>query len=183
MKTTTLKALIPILLFCLILGVLFTPARTYISGIFWDGVSKQLQAEEKEREENAARGEIIQGRDTIMIWNNIYELGHYYDGIHLDIQTDNDAGCLLEGVWKHKVINESLYIISDEGYAVINKDNVCKILLTVPDNEYVSGYNTDEDGSIHYISRYFDDERVQYLTEFDLFSETEQRCFKELIDN
>lgn len=147
---------------------------------FWDIIVMQFDREEKDRQQKVKNGEIVRGKDTIMVWENMYEIGHYSDGNHLEIAVDGTFDTILERVTIHKIVNETLYIISDEGYAVINKANLCKVYIIVPENEFVNGYSVDEQGNQIDYSRFIENEHVQYLAEYNEFSMEEQEVFTNL---
>lgn len=95
------------------------PAVQFASDKFWGFVSQQLSKEEEEKNQKIANDEIVRGKDTVLIWNNKYEIGHYFDGDHLSIKNeDYTFSNVLKNVKRHKVENEKLYIIFDEGLAV-----------------------------------------------------------------
>lgn len=112
----------------------------------------------------------------------MYEIGHYSDGDHLEIAVDDTFEIVLEKITVHKIVKESLYIISNEGYAVINKANLCKVYVIVPENEFVNGYSVDEQGNKIGYSRFIENEHVQYLDKYNEFSTEEQEIFANLIE-
>lgn len=96
------------------------PAVQFASDKFWGFISQQLNKEEEEQNQKIANGEIVRGKDTVLIWKNKYEIGRYYDGNHL----------LIKNVKRNKVENEKLYIISDEGltlYLPVLYQQLCPI--------------------------------------------------------
>ena len=88
--------------------------------------------------------------------------------------------CVLQGVTHHKSKKNKLYIISKEGYAVIDENPLCRVYVTVPAEDFVSGYTTDREGNKHYISRFIDNEYVEYLDDFSDFSSEEQEILLEM---
>ena len=150
------------------------------SKIFWDIVVTEFDKEEKKRQQKVGNDEVIRGKDTILVWENMYEIGHYSDGNHLEIALDGTFETILENVTIHKIVSETLYIISDEGYAVINKSNLCKVYIIVPKNEFVNGYSVDKQGNQIDYSRFIENEHVQYLAQYNEFSMEEQEVFTNL---
>ena len=66
--------------------------------------------------------------------------------------------------------NDGKYRIVDEGYAVINSDNLCNIYLIIKRDEYTNGYSISKNGEKIIFYRYLEDPNVTYLT-----SEIEER--------
>ena len=60
--------------------------------------------------------------------------------------------------------NKKLYIVSEEGYAVIDKDNLCTVFLCEPDQR-------------------IEDENIQYITSFDEFDIEDIEQFHEIEEN
>lgn len=158
------------------------PILKITSNIFWNIIAVQFDKEENDRQQKVEKGELIRGKDTVLIWGNMYEIGHYSDGDHLEIAVDDTFEIVLEKITVHKIVKESLYIISNEGYAVINKANLCKVYVIVPENEFVNGYSVDEQGNKIGYSRFIENEHVQYLDKYNEFSTEEQEIFANLIE-
>lgn len=108
------------------------------------------------------------------------KIGHYPDNNHLEIRTNGLSNTILEKILIHKVVKNKLYIISEEGYAVINKEKLCKVYITIPEKEFVNGYSVDEQGNKSYYSRYIESEYIQYLCNFEEFSDEDQKIFNRL---
>ena len=158
----------------------FKPLFKLSSKSFWNLVVTQFDKEEQERQQKIEKGDIVSGKDTILIWGNMYEIGHYSDSNHLEMHTNGLSETILKKITIHKVIKKKLYIISEEGYAVINEDNLCKVYVTVPEKEFVNGYSVDEQGNKSYYSQYIKNGHIQYLLAFNEFSEDEQKNFDKL---
>ena len=157
------------------------PVMQSISYGFWNFIAENLDREEQERNRKAANGEIIRGKDTVLIWGEMYEIGHYSDGDHLSIKNkDASLTNILKKIKKHKVSHEALYIVSEEGFGIIDKNNFCRVYITVPKEEFVSGYYIDAEGNQENISRYVENIHIQYLADFNEFSIEEQEELKEL---
>ena len=156
---------------------------SWSSNAFWNFVATQFDKEEEERQQMVENGEIVRGKDTILIWENLYEICHYYDSNHLEITSNGISYDILEKVTKHKVKENKLYVLSEEGYAVVDKNNICRIFITVPEKDFVNGYSVDEQGNKHYYTRYIENEYVQYISQFNEYSEEEQKIFNKLQNN
>lgn len=156
------------------------PILKLSSKIFWNTVVTQFDMEEKKRQQKVKNGEIVMGKDTVLVWGNMYEIGHYSDGNNLEIAVNDIFETILERITIHKIVNETLYIISDEGYATIDKDNLCKVYIIIPENDFVNGYSIDEYGNQVGYSRFIENENVQYLSQYNEFSAEEQEVFADL---
>lgn len=152
------------LVLVIILSVGVKPVLKVSSKCFWNIVSVQFDKEENERQKRIENGEIVRGKDTILIWKDKYVIGHYYDCNQLEIYNDGMCEEILEKVTKHKVVKKKLYVVSDEGVAVIDKDNLCRV------------YVFDEG----YINKYADNERIEYVSSINDFSEEEQKVISKM---
>ena len=169
-----------ILAVILILILSFKPILQLSSEFLWDFVVTQFDKEEKDRQQKIENGEIVRGKDTILIWGNMYEIGHYSDSNHLEIYINGLSKNVLEKINKYKIVKKQLYIISDEGFAVVDKNNLCRVFITVPEKDFVNGYSIDEQGNKSYYTRYVDNKNIKYLSEFNEYSEEEQKIFDEM---
>ena len=181
MKRKYIIAII-VIISILLIALTIKPIMNYTSNVFWSFIGEQLDKEEAERMEKIENGEIIKGKDTILIWENMYVIGHYSDGNHLSIQTKDVNETILKKIVKHKKKKEKLYIISDEGYAVIDKNNLCRVFITVDDEKFVNGYTEDADGNRTYISRKVECENIVYLSKYDEFSPEEKDMLEKMLN-
>ena len=180
MKRKHIIAII-IVISIILIALSIKPILNYTSNIFWSFISNQLDKEETERMEKIENGEIVRGKDTILIWENMYVIGRYSDGSYLSIETKDVNETILKKVVKHQKKKEKLYIVSDEGYAVIDKNNLCRVFITVADEEFVNGYTEDADGNRTYISRKIESTNIEYLSEYELFSTEEKDVFEKML--
>lgn len=144
---------------------------------FWQGFDYLFQKEEQARMEAVERGDFYLGRDTVLIWEKKFSILHGSDGNDLAAKNPQNkylTDCVLQGVTHRMSKKNKLYIISKEGYAVIDETPCCRVYVTVPAEDFVSGYTTDREGNKHYISRFIDNEYVEYLDDFSDFSSEEQ---------
>ncbi len=120
-----------IVIFCivLLLAIHIKPIVYKASDVFWKVIGQQLDKEEQERMRQMENGELIRGKDTILIWKNRYEIGHFPDGDHLSLKTEESQTTLLRNVKKYMKKEGKLYLIAEDGYAVINEENCCDIFL------------------------------------------------------
>ena len=172
-----------ILIFVVIIVVLLSakPLFEYTYNVVWNFIAEQFEKEEQERMVALERGEIITGKDTMLVWNNKYVLYHQ-DGddtlcIHYDDGNEED---IIGNVTKYKKKRDTLYLISDEGYVTIDENNLCRVYISVPKDEFVRGYSEDENGKRTYISNFIVDENIEYLDSFNDFSTDEQGVFENM---
>ena len=176
------KHIIAVTAVCILfIALVIKPTMNYTSNIFWNFVGNQLDKEENKRLEAIENGEIVRGKDTVLVWKNMYVIGHYSDGNDLSIETKEIDGTILKKVVEYKKKNGKLYIVSDEEYAVIDKNNLCRVFITVDYEKFVNGYTEDADGNRTYISRKIECENIEYLSEYDNFSSKEKDLFKKMI--
>ncbi len=180
-----MKHKIGMIIACAALVVFVVVAKIYlIHNYFWKGFDYLFQKEEQARIEAVERGNIVRGKDTVLIWKNTFDIAHLSDGNYLAVKDPKAKGLsmdnVLKGVTHHKSKKNKLYIISKEGYAVIDETPFCRVYVTVPAEDFVSGYTTDSEGNKHYISRFIDNEYVEYLDDFSDFSSEEQEILLEM---
>lgn len=170
-----MKQKICMIIACAVMIIFTVVVKLYL---FWQGFDYLFQKEEQARIEAVERGDIVRGKDTVLIWKNTFDIAHLSDGNYLAVKNPKAKGLsmdnVLKGVTHHKSKKNKLYIISKEGYAVIDETPFCRVYVTVPAEDFVSGYTTDWDGNKHYISRFIDNEYVEYLDGFSDFSPEEQ---------
>ena len=70
-----------IITFLLIGTYKIKPIRRVISKNFWEFIIEQMDKEEEQRQKDIENGEIIRGKDTIIIWGDTFELLHSYNDI------------------------------------------------------------------------------------------------------
>ena len=172
-----------ILAIIIIIIALFSakPIFTFSTNIFWNFVAEQFEKEEQERLDAIERGEIIIGKDTMLVWNDKYVLYHQAGNDTLCIHyKDGNEESIIGKVTQYKKKKGALYILSDEGYVVIDDNNLCRVHMTIPKEEFVSGYYEDNDGKRTYISRFINDTNIKYLDSFNAFSEDEQKIFENM---
>lgn len=99
------KRLVIIFAAALIVGIIFSfkPLMKIASDSFWNFIAEQFEKEEQERRQRIENGEIVAGKDTVLIWENKYEIGHFPDSNHLEIYIDGLINPVLKNVTAHKV--------------------------------------------------------------------------------
>ena len=157
------------------------PFVEFVTDSIWNFVVVQLEKEEQERLVAIENGEIVRGKDTMLVWKDKYVLYHHAGCNALCIHYENGIEkCIIDKVESHAVQRDSLYLYSEEGFVVIDKNNLCRVLVTIPDKEFVNGHGINDNGEkIHY-SRYLDDYNIKYLNDFREFSTEEQKNLKSL---
>lgn len=165
-----------------IVVVSIKPLTQLSSQLFWNFVSVQFDREEQERQRWSDEGNIVRGKDTALIWENMFEIWHQSGEKLLSIETKNLSKTILEKVNGYRVVADKLYVVSEEGYAVIDRNNLCRVYITVPEDRFVTGFSVDEQGNRHALSRFIESENIQYLSSFEAFSAKEQEVFHKLND-
>ncbi|MBQ3124097.1 MAG: hypothetical protein IJC09_01580 [Clostridia bacterium] len=139
------------------------------SNIFWNVINEQFDREEAARLQKIANHEVVIGRDTVAVFGKHYDIGKTYDLNgnridHLSVVIEDAEGVILSGVTHRDRKNGQYYVISEEGYAVIDKNDYCRVYLTVPE---------EEQDKIE--SKY-----IEYLDSYEGFSEKERKYFEKM---
>ena len=139
--------------------------------IFWNLIAVEFDKEEAEREKRIEAGLPIRGKDTVLIWKDKYDIATSVNGASLDIYIDGDEQMVLDKVKNHTVVSETLYVLSDDGYAVIDSENNCRVFISTP--KEVLEYSSQHYGSI-------EDDHIKYLSNYEDFSDEERSIFDKL---
>jgi hypothetical protein len=164
----------------LIVGMNFKSISNAFSDKFWQVIAKQFDKETKD-DSKLQYGRI--GKDTIMVLGDgKFHIGKFDDDKVFYMYNENQTlESLLRKVSKFKESKGLLYVVSDEGYGIADsKTNKCKLFITSLEQEYTSGHITDSEGIQYSISRFSDDEHIEYLESYDAFSSEEQKVFEEM---
>ncbi len=165
----------------ILLAIFIKPVTKFVFEKADDLISYLIEEQEREWQEAIERGEIIPGRDTMLIWNNQYEMLHGGDGDGFFIHyKDGLIDKIVDKVTEYKKKNEKLFILSEEGYVTVDENDLCKVYVTVPKEEFVSGYSMDDYGNKKYFSRFIEHEKITYLKSFDEFTEEEKKVFNKM---
>ena len=137
-----------------------------VSDIFWDAISAQF---ERELDEKTKNNEVIAGRDTVFVWKKHYQIlkGYNLDGVReedLWITVEDADGMILDDLIEYDSKGGYFYVMSKEGYAVIDKNNYCRVYFTVPVEEW----------------DYIESKHIEYLDSYEEFSEKERKYFDKL---
>ena len=172
------KFIVYLLLFITLAGIIIIVINLktithFVAIEFWEEFFKVRQ--------HTAYGDV--GRDTVYVLGNgkfqICNTGNSRSFIMY--RDDLIVETLLRRVSKYKKVKGVLYIISDEGYGIVDGNtNRCKLYITVPKDEFIKGYGFDSEGNMHTTSAFVTDEHIQYLESFDDFSENEKNVFNKL---
>lgn len=155
----------------LIIAFNIKPIMRYTSEFFWDFVCEQLDKEEAERQKRIEAGLPIRGKDTALIWRDKYDICKSSNTKLLMIYIDGDEQVVLDKVKDFDVYNKTLYVLSDDGYAVIDNENNCRVFIFTPKEELE--YTSQHYGSI-------EDEHIKYLSSYEEFSKNEREIFEKL---
>lgn len=156
-----------IITFLLIGTYKIKPIRRVISKNFWEFIIEQMDKEEEQRQKDIENGEIIRGKDTIIIWGDTFELLHSYKDIHLSVKRNVSknqyiSDTILEKIKNYKINHGKLYIVSDDGFAILDENNNCRIYI-------YSDYDN-----------FIQNDKLKYLYSFSDFSEEEQKMFYDM---
>ncbi len=134
-------------------AIYFKPITRFVAVKFWEAMFAPRH--------QTSYGYV--GKDTVyVLGNGKFQILNIV-GVHtLIMHRDGEPGTetLLDGISKYKKVNECLYIVSRQGYGVVNGNtNKCKLRITFPKSERV------------------EDEHIQYLESYDDFSADEKMVF------
>ena len=166
----------------------FKNPKDYIYGaigfVLDNTIGPILEIEEKANQKKLENGEPIVGKDTRLIWGKMYEIGVYHDGVRkykdLTFSTKEAGDRVLDGIIGYEKENGKLYVYSEEGYAVIDKNNLCRVYIIIPPELYDSGYWVDMYGDRNSYSKVQNCDKIQYLSSFSEYTEEEQKILKRI---
>lgn len=175
-----IRIILPIILITIGIFVILTanykPISTAITTKFWKGVFEIRQ--------DTKYGSV--GRDTLYtLGNGKFQIGKFSDDKVFFMYDENQViQSLLYGVSEYQKHRGNLYVISNEGYGIVNaKTNQCRLYITLPADQFVKGYGVDSEGVQRPISRFVNDEHVAYLESFESFSEEEKKFLERMKKN
>ena len=160
------KYIIVFILFLLLLFVISKPIYNMITNEIIDYIAIQFEKKEVKRAEKIANGDIVRGKDTVLIWKNKYDITKHMGEKALDIYINGSSYQIVDKITKYRVVNDKLYIVSEEGYVIIDENKKSRVFITVPENEYEKNFSDDTADVLDYIT---------YLSDFQFFSEEEQK--------
>ena len=163
-----------IVLGMILAGLLVCLNRDILLDRFWSKIESQLDYERS----------LKVGDDFNKIsWGNLsFQINHHKSVNKLEYVSvaDKESYILLKNIASYKIVEEKLYVKSKDGYAVIDKNNLCRVCVTVPDDEFVNGYTVDDAGNEIPISRYIENENVIYLKSYSEFTDEERKVFEKM---
>ncbi len=138
------------------------PIRNKAIDIFFNWVSYQMDKEEAEREEKYKRHEVVNGKDTACIWNKHYEIWNQSGDKRFGIETAETDCVIFLKVQAYDAYKDQFYVVAEEGYAVVDRENHCRMFL-------LQDIEIEE-------SKYF-----EYLSSYEDFSERERKHLEKMI--
>ena len=105
MKKKLILSIVIILIFVTVLNM--KPIFSFVLDSVINIITTQLDKEEQERLESIDRGEIIRGKDTMLIWNNKYQMLHQTgdDGFFRH-NSDGTIDDIIRKIYKYKPANK-----------------------------------------------------------------------------
>lgn len=143
-------------------------------------ISKAFDEFEEERQKAIENKEPFPGRDTKIIWGKMYDISDYSGNVILTILNKEIDEDVLGNIRNFEKVDGKLYIVSDDGYAVINEENVCRLYVTLTEEEFEKGYREDANGEKIPCKKHVDYEKIVYLNSFEEFFDSEQKILKKL---
>ena len=187
------KGITIILIIFAISLILFEQVREqtflFVTGPFVYPLLDKMLEEDAERQRKIANGEeveIIHGKDTIFEMGDLYCISKY--GLDNDkvlmLHDTSPSSDVISRIYDYSFYNNSLYIVAYEGYAVIDKDDLCKVYITVPRDEFFEGkeYEVTSKGEKLFYSGKTESEYVVYLDSFSDYSKEEQDNLNKMIE-
>ncbi len=127
---------------------------------------------------------IIVGKDTVEVWNNgVFSLGKYSDGNHLECRPNGEPlTIILRNIKCFKKFNGKIFLYSDDGVAIIYKNDICKVFFFYSDEEMKQGYVIDDDNSTWWFSKNIESvsENVKLITDYNEFQPEEKKVLNNL---
>ncbi len=162
-------------------GINIKTISNAVSDRFWSFIAQQLEKEEQARKESPYGGSF--GKDTVVFMGDgKFSIDKVVNEKELIMyNTNGPLDVLLSNVTKYKKKKDILYVIGSEGFGIVDgKTNMCRLLITIPDEEYIDGYAIDANGEKHYKSRYIDDPHITYLSSYEEFTKNERKIFDKM---
>ena len=132
---------------------------------------------------------------TIIIFNIIFdsiekkkneklETEKFHINHNLELQKADSAIIILENITKYEVIEDKVYMCSEDGYAVISENGTATIYI----NNYNSEANTESNrdaeicrnGKRIVFSKRYNDPNIMYLENFEEFSDGDRKNFAKI---
>ena len=127
------------------------------------------------------------GRDTVYIINDgKFQVYKVDKDKHLCCNMDDGGdSTILRKVKKYKWYMGETYICSEDGFAIVDEQNKCRVFLNYTKEEMEQGYITDSDGYRWNFMGELEDAHydVKILYDFNEFTEKEQKILRKMNDN
>ena len=187
------KSLAIILIIFAISFILFEQVRMQTIGFVlspvMDPLMEGILEEDAERQKKIANGEEIEiatGRDTVLEWGkkfHIVKLGLDNDKV-LCVDEGKVFPRVLRRIRDYSFYGNSLYVVSYEGYAVIDANELCRIFITAPLNDFIERkeYGVTSKGESLFYSGKTESEYIVYLDSFSDYSKEEQDKLNKMIE-
>ena len=124
---------------------------------------------------NNQKLEFSTGRDTVaFVGNGKFQIGNFgkNKALAMNYAKNTLVETLLSGVESHKKIKNLLFVVSSEGYAVVDGDsNTCRLVITV-EKQQIARFEDSEENK-----------NITILESYDLFNDYEKKVFEEIMQN
>lgn len=176
--------------FFVFLFILVTLFATFNFGAFADILAypvkiaflpkKYIEKRIEEKREKA----FLPGVDCKALWEGTYEIcrqpGKHSLGLY--IESDGTRELLLSDIKTYAKFNDKLFAIGSDGYAVIDRKNMCRIFINMPKNEYKRGIVLNENGEKTWCPGFIKNSLVTYVNDFSSFENSEKQSLNEMAD-
>lgn len=164
-----------ILFFIILAGLLIYLNRGILLNHFWSKIENQLDYERS----------LESGNDFNKIsWGDLsFQINHHKSGNNLEYvsASNKEIYILLKNISSYKIAEGNLYVKSKNGYAIVDKNNICKIFVNQSVLRTTGDYTQDEYGNKIYSNQKVDKENIKYLFSYDDFSTQERNIFKKML--
>lgn len=164
-----------ILFFIILAGLLIYLNRGILLNHFWSKIENQLDYERS----------LESGNDFNKIsWGDLsFQINHHKSGNNLEYVSvsNKEIYILLKNISSYKIAEGNLYVKSKNGYAIVDKNNICKIFVNQSVLRTTGDYTQDEYGNKIYSNQKVDKENIKYLFSYDDFSTQERNIFKKML--
>ncbi len=144
--------------------------RQAIANTFISMIAQRL---DKEREQEVGEYNVLDWRD------GIFQINHDATGNKLELVNDDHKVVLLERIDDYKEYGSKLYIVSQDGAAVLSSDNTAVICIF---DDSFKDYTVYRNGKQVIYSRNYNDERIKYVDSLDEFLPTDKEQLTNIID-
>lgn len=167
MKKSIIKVILIVIVVTSVASYLYTYRQDVVQGIV-GLIASQL---DKEREKDV-------GQYNIVNWNDgLFQINHSLSEDRLELIGEDYSVVLLKDISHYRIKKHTLYITANDGYAIIDENDNARILITEYDelDQYSLEYEIIQDNRRIIYSKCYNDEHIEYLDNFNQFSENEQK--------